>query len=444
MRKTGTSHLFLVAAFVVLLIGACALAGCVSAPQKNDVQPPEYVEENDYDVDSDTVVIDFVDEQDPINMFAASSTPIIFTAQEDGVSENGTDEPINHKNLCYSPVSLYLAMAMLGEGTSGPAQEQISTALHLADNASMFEYAEAAIEGIESGYDNYQLEIAHSLWVKDGFKPTESYKNDINDYLDAEVKTVNFGTSEADQEMSAWVSDKTKGLLKPQFQTLPQEIASLINTIYFKDSWTDPFEETDTASDTFHAQTGDVQAEFMHADELSSEFYEGANYQAASLPFSGGGHMMFILPNEGVLPYDLVDTDTKVAELINPDTDTVDYVDINWTLPKFEITSSFENLRENLEDMGIVDVFLSGNPSTFENMIEPANDFYVSDVIQETFMSLDEDGVEAAAYTAAVMKTSALPDKVPVVDFVLDRPFVYLIKAPNGMVIFMGIVENPS
>ena len=256
-----------------------------------------------------------------------------------------------------------------------------------------------------------------------------------------------FGTQQTDAMITKWISDETRGLLEPQITTSKGDVATLINTIYFKDQWMQAFTEGATASDVFHADSGDVNADFMHVTTDYGTYIVGDDFTAAQMPFSGGSNCTFFLPNAGVELSQLVESPEALAALISaqPNSDA----QIQWSVPKFETSSTFGDLVDCAEALGITDIFDPTGEDMFRNMIvaETAADmnFYVNDAIQETTISLDEFGVEAAAYTMLTVKaTSLAPEPTEVVEFVLDRPFAYIITAPDNTPLFIGVVANPA
>lgn len=69
-------------------------------------------------------------------------------------------------------------------------------------------------------------------------------------------------------------------------------------------------------------------------------------------------------------------------------------------------------------------------------------DVYISNIKQESYIAIDEKGVEAAAFTeidycgaAAITEDKA--------EMILNRPFIYGIQDSNGVLLFVGICENP-
>ena len=108
-------------------------------------------------------------------------------------------------------------------------------------------------------------------------------------------------------------------------------------------------------------------------------------------------------------------------------------------MPRFEFETSF-SLVEALGSMGMPGAFSTG--ADFSGMTGN-KDLFISDVIHKAFVSVDEDGTEAAAATAVVMKLTAIPAEPLTV--VIDRPFIFLIRdISTGAILFLGRVLDPT
>jgi serpin B len=71
--------------------------------------------------------------------------------------------------------------------------------------------------------------------------------------------------------------------------------------------------------------------------------------------------------------------------------------------------------------------------------MDGTRELFISDVIHEAFVELNEEGTEAAAATAVVMSRSA-----PTV-FRANHPFLFLIRDNRtGSILFLGRIENPT
>lgn len=424
-----------------LIIGLLALTGCTSttASSGETANGPAASEEGDEEWGG----VESVGIDDPINRFSAASAPIVLSYYDGpaGLADGqATTDMARTGNACYSPTSLYMALGMLGLGTDDEAGQQVLNALGFTDKAALADYCQGALNGMEKGFEDYTVEIADSVWIQDGMNFTPEYLAAVQEKLDGEAFSIDFGTEAADAEISDWVSEETNGLITPDIQTNSTQLAAVINAIYFKDGWLTPFNAAETTQGVFHGPEGDRQADFMHQLKDGGTYTVQEDFVAASLPFSGGGQMTFFLPSGDTSVYDLLATPESTNALLGIE---MEPAAVTWSLPKFTIDSSYKDLASQMAKLGVKDIFDETKTGMFDSMIEGSTDgFFISELIQETHLALDEEGVEAAAYTAGIMATKAMP--LEPVDFVLNRPFVYTITSPNNTVLFMGIVEDPA
>ena len=117
------------------------------------------------------------------------------------------------------------------------------------------------------------------------------------------------------------------------------------------------------------------------------------------------------------------------------------YVDINLSMPKFDVSSDLD-LTESLKALGITDVF-DPSLSDFSPMTKDADEIYLSQARHAARVLVDEEGCQAAAYNImADVGMGGPPDEE--VDFVLDRPFLFVITdGPRELPLFAGIVNQP-
>ena len=147
--------------------------------------------------------------------------------------------------------------------------------------------------------------------------------------------------------------------------------------------------------------------------------------------------MVFILPDKGVSPRDLLSTPEKVKEVFEGGESIFGM--ISWKIPKFKFHTECGGLIPSLNKLGVKSAF-DRSGADFTGITDmPA---YISNIRQETHIAIDEKGVEASAFTMIGMKAGGAPpqDKA---DMILDRPFIFGIER-NGVLLFIGICENPT
>jgi serpin B len=91
--------------------------------------------------------------------------------------------------------------------------------------------------------------------------------------------------------------------------------------------------------------------------------------------------------------------------------------------------------------MGLRDAFDRGR-ADFSQMTEVQ--LFINLVLHKAFVSVDEEGTEAAAATAVAMTRAAAPSE-PAVEFQADHPFLFFIQhRDTGAILFLGRFADPK
>ena len=346
------------------------------------------------------------------------------------------------KNAVYSPLNVYLALAMLTETTDGSSREQLLSLLGEKDLAALRKRVKKLFTA------NYQDDgtctslLANSLWLNEAL----SYNQETLDRLAknhyASAYAGQPGTEKMNKALQAWVNENTHDLLKDQVQNLtldPSVVLALVSTIYYKTAWAETFDKAATKEQTFYAPSGEVPVEMMHLTE-SFAYYTGTNFEAVALPLMNSGYLWFFLPKKDVKAGDLA-ADKQVLNLLaDPEGyKNFAYPQVTLSLPKMDVVSDTDLIKD-LKKLGVTDIFNAGR-ADFSPLMNDAKDIEVSEVEHAARVKTDEDGVEAAAYTAIVLSKAAMP--VDFVDFTVDRPFYFALTGYTGDLLFAGIVNNP-
>ena len=350
-----------------------------------------------------------------------------------------------NENRNLSPISVYLALAMVTEGANGDTQAELLKLLGCKDVTELRGVCGAMLNKLTVDDENRTLLFANSLWMGDrdgALNFREPFLAALADTYRAEANAVKFGTVETSKQISDWIKKHTNGKITPSpdaMQFDPSTIAVLINTIYLKAGWYDPFYEGATKSDTFHAPEGDMTVDYMQQGFDDSYIVKGDGYLRYSLG-TAVGSMTFVLPDEGVSLESLLGSPEKIHALFH-DGKGIN-ADVHVKLPKFKFFDKME-LNKVLASLGLTLAF-SETQADFSAMCDvPA---YISRVLQESYIGVDENGIEAAAYTmvAAAEGAAMELEELPKIDFHLERPFLFEIKAFDGTVLFVGTVTEST
>ena len=105
-------------------------------------------------------------------------------------------------------------------------------------------------------------------------------------------------------------------------------------------------------------------------------------------------------------------------------------VKIQLFLPKMTVKTDIYKLNDILTSLGMIDAF---DPSlaNFEQLKHPNSNtanLYLSAIYHQTFFAMNEEGVEAAAATAAFVTSKGLPPgPIKLIPFRVDHPFYFSI-----------------
>lgn len=347
------------------------------------------------------------------------------------------------ENKACSPINIYMALAMLAEITDGESREQILALLGSSDLDALRTEASAVWNANYCDDGAVTSILASSLWLNDQISFQQKTMDALAQYYYASSYRGEMGSAAFDQALQDWINQQTGGLLKEQASGLTMDketILALATTIYFRAKWSGEFSESNTSPDTFHADNGDVTCDFMHQSGTNT-YYWGDRFSAVAKNLENSGAMWFLLPDEGVMPEELLaDEQTMNFLLSGGESAESKYLIVNLSVPKFDIASDLD-LTESLKKMGITDVF-DPSISDFSPMTDDT-EVYLSQAKHAARVAIDEEGVTAAAYTVMMAAGAAAPPEEEV-DFTLNRPFVFAITGTDGLPLFVGVVHQPQ
>jgi len=353
-------------------------------------------------------------------------------------------------NLFFSPYSISLALAMTYAGARGETETQMAEVMHYtlpqddlhpAFNGLDQILASRSEAEVPEGGEPLRINIANSIWGQTGYEFLQSFLDTLAANYGAGLRLVDYisDIEGARQEINDWVSDETEGKIEnliPQGALDPMTRLVLANAIYFNASWLHAFEEHATQDGVFHVLDGsEVDVAMMYQGEMFN-YLDGDGFQAVELPYIGDETSMVVfLPDEG--GFEAFEA-MMTTEALDGWLESMSQHQVWLGLPRFEYTVEM-NLTQALQDMGMQRAFFNADFSGMDGTL----DLVISEVIHKAFVSVDEEGTEAAAATAVIMRATAIMD--PGVELVVDRPFVYLIRdQETGTILFMGRVVNPA
>jgi serpin B len=350
----------------------------------------------------------------------------------------------NDDNIFFSPYSISAALAMTYAGAESITEIEMAEVLQFSLDEdplhSSFNLLDQNLTAAAERDNTFSLHIVNALWGQTGYTFLPEFLEIIAANYGAGISLLNFSDNPelCCEVINEWVVEQTNGKIE---DLIPRNILNsatrlvLTNAIYFKAQWLFQFDEMGTFDQPFHLIDGEqVTVPTMHQTE-HFPMARGDGYIAAELPYSNRRmSMLVIVPDSNRF----MEVEENLGnDFIDEVTSSLSESNLYLSMPKFETVSSFQ-LEDILSEMGMPSAF--GMSADFSGM-DGTFSLYIASVIHKAFVSVDEKGTEAAAATAVVMEKINGGSSI---EFIVDRPFIYLIRdRETGTILFMGRILNP-
>ncbi len=347
------------------------------------------------------------------------------------------------ENKIFSPVNVYMALSMLAETTGGDSRQQILTLLEADSMDALREQVNSVWNANYCDDGMVVSRLANSLWLNQDLRYQTPTAELLARQYHASVFSGEMGSAAYNQVLRDWLNEQTGNLLEDQISQVemqPETQLALASTIYFQGNWHLPFSKEKTRQQPFHAEQGDISCEFMHQQEEQT-YYWAEHFSAVAQQLNSGGQMWLLLPDEGITVEQLL-ADPQVATLLAKPQEWKDSknVVVNLKMPKFDISSELD-LAPGLQSLGVTRVF-DRKAADFSGIFAEGQEAFLSQVDHGARVAVDENGVVATAYTMMTLGMGESPDEE--VEFVLDRPFLFIIASRDDLPLFAGVVNQPE
>lgn len=345
------------------------------------------------------------------------------------------------ENVFISPLSVSMALGMTINGAKEETYRQMRETLVLQglEMKEINEGYKLLAERLKTADKKVKLQIANSVWSKQGFAVEDDFSQRLEKYFDAEVTELDFTDPESVNTINKWVAENTNGLIDEIIDGIPNGMVMyLINAVYFKGDWTHPFDEKQTHERSFFLENNEkVLVDFMSQERAYNTYFsEEVNMIDATYGDSLYS-MTLMMPTDTKTSLDDFITNSLTKENLDNWKSKLTYGTVQFSLPKFEIEYDV-TMNDILINMGMKDAF-SENEADFTG-INKGGKLSISEVKHKAFISVDEKGTEAGAATSVGVGITSMPPS-----FIANRPFVFLIREQKtDAVIFMGKVGNPA
>jgi len=355
-------------------------------------------------------------------------------------------------NLFYSPYSMSAALAMTYAGAKEKTAEQMADVMHYGLEQPRLHASFAGLHQELNAGDparrGYQLSTANALWGQQNYPFREEFLATIKSNYGGGLQSLDFDKDRegACKIINTWVEkqtqDRIKDLLKPSMLNDKTRLV-LTNAIYFKGDWDSQFKKEATRDEPFLVTAADKpKVPLMHQTN-QFKLFEGQDFQLLSMPYVKKDlSMVVLLPKkvDGLADLEQQLTPQKLEQWLASARDQRVVV----TLPKFKITAELD-LKDRLSDMGMPLAFdpdkadLTG---MYDKVKAGGYNLYIAKVIHKAFVDVNEEGTEAAAATAVIVKENKSVQIDPV--FRADHPFIFMIRDNrSGSVLFLGRLVDP-
>lgn len=337
-------------------------------------------------------------------------------------------KPNSNKNTIISGLSIKMALTLLLNAAEGESKNELETFL----GKSRQELNDEALKILaECGED---LKLANSCWIANPNKINKEYKEKIKKFLNAEISVENFKSTLTVDKINTWVNDNTNGLIPTVISLDNIEYATsvLINTLYFKAQWENPFSESLTKSGIFYGK--DKTSDIQMMKTTTKTYFENEKIRGFNLYYENNPYeFIAVLPNE--------EGEFKIEELdLNNLTPKEGNYKVNVNFPRLDIQFGCE-LEDVIKLLGINAPFVKAND--FLSMLSIPQ--VISKIIHKTKFKLDEKGTEAAAATVIAMDRCIAMMEEPLIEINLNfnRPFAFIIRhRVTSELLFVGKINN--
>ena len=338
-----------------------------------------------------------------------------------------------NKNLIISPLSAYQILSLAANGAEENTLNEMVSAL---GGKSLEELNEINMKILNEAKKFSTVEIANAIMAK--FNPNQKFVDSGKKY-GASIEKLKSAA-----QVNGWCNAKTHGKIKKILDELPNDVKMiLLNAVYFKGFWSKEFKKSMTMKKSFYNLNDKSKEKKVDRMQMTEDFryYEDKEVQLIKLPYKKDSmSAIVILPNEKKNINEFISelTDEKLQRLLKK----MYSRKVRLELPKFELEFSSQ-LNAVLKKLGMKEAFNKYN-ANFNGI---GNNLYIDEVIQKTYLKVDEKGTEAAAVTAIKFKPKSMAKKRPIIySMIVDRPFLFLLKndklPENNEMLFMSKIEK--
>lgn len=337
------------------------------------------------------------------------------------------------RDSVYSPACLFEGLRAMRLGAAGATARELDSIVGSVP-------CEGDWLGLEPtspwASDHYVGRMVAGVWLDEKAVPDAGFEADCETEGLPCART-DLAAPEAGAEISRWITKATEGLVSPAIELDARTLACVASALCLKDGWQTTFWERNTERAPFHAEGGDVDADFM-VEEMELPVDDVAFGTLVRLPLSNGSSMVLAQP-AGSSSFSNALSEDQLFDAVAGMEGTRTSVELH--MPKFTCETTVDRTVALLSELGLA---TADHPDL--SRMTGAGDAPVS-YSHGARIAVDENGLEAGAYFAVAV-AAGLPDLEAEPPkprrIVLDRPFLYVVESRTGIPLFVGTVARPE
>ncbi|XP_074604172.1 iripin-2-like [Brevipalpus obovatus] len=257
----------------------------------------------------------------------------------------------------------------------------------------------------------------------------------------AEISNENFSNpSEVQNKINSWVAKNTRNMIPKLLKNPPSMMSMIlaISAIYFKGEWNETFNTSLTEARNFLDADGKTKKVPMMTRPRGSRarFNKQRNFDILEIPYKDSMSMYVLLPHRNETTKKMIAEIRRTKGLGSIFDSLLTRRFDSLSIPKFKITKEYK-LNEILIKLGMNSAFSNG--ADFSGICD--KDIKISEVRHEAMIVVNEEGTHAAAATSVNMVQKSRPHLL--LNFIVDRPFMFLIgDRSNQIILFAGIINK--
>jgi serine protease inhibitor len=340
------------------------------------------------------------------------------------------------KNVIISPLSIQIALHMAANGAKGETLDEILKVIGCenCDPKSINEQTKLLTKMLSQQSGHPTLSLSNGFFYdpnKLTLRPT--FQSSLVDY-DCVFQTSDFNNQNASLGLiNNWVKDKTNGKIDKILEEIKAEdIAFLINALYFKASWTEAFPEYMSIKRSFSTSKGTyIQADFIGTDRNIPHYTDQNKTMVVDIPFKDSTYTLSLIALENPTKnLDLALYQNLMSKL--------KYQRGIINLPRLKVTYENDIIR-SLQSLGMKAAFVE-NKADFSNLGTAAAPIFINQLKHKVALDVSEKGADGSAVTSIGFGTTEAPPSLT-----FDRPFYILLRhVKTNTIIFAGKINDPS